>query len=377
MCSKSEHRRFEPSVRRTVGDKCASRNELGPAGTSWSGSRRGLPLTLIHFVRRILLTGFPRALGRDSSPRRECPVHRRRWPETCEPSGGRDAQHTRPISQCPTQAGRSKFGVLQGNMTTHATVIGDLDDRTLLDAATRLATDERRAIAGLLRVLMEIDRRRLYLGEGCASMFSYCTQVLHLAEGAAYNRIEAAWAARSYPVILELFEQSAITLTAVRLLAPHLTMDNHAAVLASATHKSKRQIEELVSSLRPQPDAPVVVRRLPASPVMPVASLVATTAVRAEHPVGVESRSVATMKCTGLPAIPPARIAAIAPARLPDSAHRLPRDARQVPARPGAAAPRGAVGRRGRDLRSGPRAPGRAARTSALCRDRATSDGES
>ena len=131
-------------------------------------------------------------------------------------------------------------------MTTNATVIGGLDDRTLLDAATRLATDERRATAALLRVLMEVDRRRLYLGEGCASMFSYCTQVLHLAEGAAYNRIEAARAARSYPVILELFEQSAITLTGVRLLAPHLTTDNHAAVLASATHKSKRQIEELV-----------------------------------------------------------------------------------------------------------------------------------
>ena len=99
-----------------------------------------------------------------------------------------------------------------------------LDDRSLLDAATHLATDERRATAALLRALMEIDRRRLYLGEGCASMFSYCTQVLHLAEGAAYNRIEAARAARNYPVILELFEQSAITLTAVRLLAPHLTL---------------------------------------------------------------------------------------------------------------------------------------------------------
>ena len=34
-------------------------------------------------------------------------------------------------------------------------------------------------------------------------MFSYCTGVLHLAEGAAYNRIEAARAARSYPMILE------------------------------------------------------------------------------------------------------------------------------------------------------------------------------
>ena len=108
-------------------------------------------------------------------------------------------------------------------MTTNANMFGSMADRSLLDAAKRLATDERRATASLLRALMEIDSRRLYLGEGCASMFSYCTRVLHLAEGAAYNRIEAARAARSYPVILEMFEESAITLTAVRLVAPHLT----------------------------------------------------------------------------------------------------------------------------------------------------------
>ena len=43
---------------------------------------------------------------------------------------------------------------------------------------------------------MELDARRLYLREGCSSLFTYCTQVLHLAEGSAYNRIEAARAAR-------------------------------------------------------------------------------------------------------------------------------------------------------------------------------------
>ena len=200
-------------------------------------------------------------------------------------------------------------------MTTNAPVIGALDDRSLLDAATHLATDERRATAALLRVLMEIDRRRLYLGEGCASMFSYCTQVLHLAEGAAYNRIEAARAARSYPVILELFEQSAITLTAVRLLAPHLTADNHVTVLASATYKSKRQIEELVSSLWPQPDVPVVVRRLPASPVIPAVSLIPGGSALPDSPAVPASPSVATTKCEDVPSVPPARIVPTAPER--------------------------------------------------------------
>ena len=148
-------------------------------------------------------------------------------------------------------------------MPTNDMSLSHLDDRPLLDAAKQLAADERHATAAFLRALMEIDSRRLYLGEGCASMFAYCTQVLHLSEGGAYNRIEAARAARTYPLILELFEQSSVTLTAIRLLSPHLTSENHRAILASARHKSKREVEALVVALKPKPDAPAIVRKLP------------------------------------------------------------------------------------------------------------------
>jgi hypothetical protein len=54
---------------------------------------------------------------------------------------------------------------------------------------------------------------------GCSSLFPYCTQVLHLSEHAAYLRIEAARAARKYPVLLERLDAGEITLTAVSLLA--------------------------------------------------------------------------------------------------------------------------------------------------------------
>ena len=78
-----------------------------------------------------------------------------------------------------------------------------LTNDQLLDEVRRLALRERVATADLLRCLIEVDTRRLYLREGCASLFTYCTQVLHLAEGAAYNRIEAARAARRFPLVLE------------------------------------------------------------------------------------------------------------------------------------------------------------------------------
>ena len=206
--------------------------------------------------------------------------------------------------------------MLQVSMATDANMFTSMEDRALLDAAKHLVIEEHLATAALLRALMEIDTRRLYLGEGCASMFSYCTQVLHLAEGAAYNRIEAARAARSYPLILELFEGGAITLTAVRLLAPHLTPENHVAVLKSATHRSKREIEALVCALRPRPDAPVVVRRLPtprAVLVQPTASVPnAPSATRANAtPPAVECRRA---RCP-VPEPSPASITPLAPER--------------------------------------------------------------
>ena len=49
---------------------------------------------------------------------------------------------------------------------------------------------ERQATAALIRCLIEVDARRLYLGEGYSSLFTFCTQSLHLSEHAALGRIE-------------------------------------------------------------------------------------------------------------------------------------------------------------------------------------------
>jgi len=128
-----------------------------------------------------------------------------------------------------------------------------------------LAARERRATAQLIAALVELDTRRLYLGEGCSSLFTYCTQILHLSEHAAYGRIEAARAVRRFPLILELLADGSVTLTVVGLLAPHLTPENYRDALAAARHKSKRDVAHLVAGLRPRPVVPSSVRKLPAA----------------------------------------------------------------------------------------------------------------
>ena len=146
-----------------------------------------------------------------------------------------------------------------------------LPDLELIVEVSRLAASERQATSRLVSALAEFDARRLYLGQGCSSMFTYCTRVLHLAEHAAYNRIEAARAARRFPEILTLLAAGRVHLSAVRLLAPHLTDANHQDILREAAHRSKREVEELVARLRPRPDAPSVIRRV-ATPMLPASA---------------------------------------------------------------------------------------------------------
>lgn len=146
--------------------------------------------------------------------------------------------------------------------TTHS-LPSVLSDRDLLAATVRAAGLERRATVDLITLLSEVDARRLYLAEGCSSLFTYCTQVLHLSEHAAYHRIEATRTAREFPVVLELLGQGALTLTTVTLLGPHLTCANHIALLEAARGKTKREVEHQVACLAPRPDATPVLRRIP------------------------------------------------------------------------------------------------------------------
>ena len=89
-------------------------------------------------------------------------------------------------------------------MSLPAAGLTRLTDSEILAATVRAAADERAATVYLIALLAELDTRRLYLGQGCSSLFTYCTRVLHLSEHAAYGRIEAARCTRRIPAILDL-----------------------------------------------------------------------------------------------------------------------------------------------------------------------------
>jgi len=176
-----------------------------------------------------------------------------------------------------------------------------LTDTELLAQVKHLARCERESTVRLVAHLAEFDARKLYLGEGCASLFSYCVEVLHFSEHAAYGRIQAARAARKFPVVLEQLATGSLNLTTLGLLAPHLTPANHAELLAAADHKSKRQVELLVAALRPQPDVAAMIRRVPEARVVPLAA-----APAAATPVSLDESEPEVPAPAGVPA--PARL---------------------------------------------------------------------
>src|SRR5258705_573382 len=147
-----------------------------------------------------------------------------------------------------------------------------LSDHDLLARIGVLASKEREASVELVAHLAALDARpSLYAAQGYGSLFGYCTDVLRLSEDATCNRISAARACRRFPVILDLLASGAVSLTSVRMLRPHLTPENHEAVLARASGGSRGEIEALVAELAPRPDVPTSIRKLPEPATRPVA----------------------------------------------------------------------------------------------------------
>jgi hypothetical protein len=112
--------------------------------------------------------------------------------------------------------------------------------------------------------IAEVDSRKLYLPKAYPSMFAYCVEELHLSEDSAYKRIQAARAAVRFPAIFDAVAEGRLHLSAVCMLAPHLTEENASGLLTAATHRSKSQIERLVAERFPKPDLPAIARAIPA-----------------------------------------------------------------------------------------------------------------
>jgi len=154
--------------------------------------------------------------------------------------------------------------------STPLELIAGLTDEELRERVSQLAKRETRSVAALVAHLSEFDARRLHRAHACASIFTYCVQVLHLSEGSAFRRIAAARAVRSFPILLDCLVDGSLHLEAVVLLSPHLTAENNLRLIDTARGRSKREVEKLVATIRPLPSVADMIRKLPVARLVAV-----------------------------------------------------------------------------------------------------------
>jgi hypothetical protein len=144
----------------------------------------------------------------------------------------------------------------------NAESLSTMSDAELVARLAALVREERWLSAAVLLHLAEVEARGLHLGAACPSMYGYCTRVLGMSEDEAYKRIRAARALRKYPVVAAAVADGRLHLSAVVLLAPHLTDENAEELVAEASGKSKAEIEILLARRAPRPDAPARLERV-------------------------------------------------------------------------------------------------------------------
>jgi hypothetical protein len=129
--------------------------------------------------------------------------------------------------------------------------LSGLSDRELLSRVKDLVSRERAVTLEILVHLIEVERRRLHLGLGYASMFDYCTQHLGYSSSSAARRIHTARCVRDYPEIYGLLEKNEVSLSTVSLVASSLTRENRDDILRRIRNKSQKDVEAIMADYRP------------------------------------------------------------------------------------------------------------------------------
>src|SRR6187401_2187744 len=146
-----------------------------------------------------------------------------------------------------------------------------LSDQELLARMPTLVRAERMASAEVIAYLMEIDRRRIYIGEACFLLFAYCRERLGYSEDGALKRMRVACLALVVPAALDEQRSGRIHLTGLFVLSRYVTPENADELLGEACGKSRSELQHLLARLFPRPDV--------AERIAPIAGLGAGGAV--------------------------------------------------------------------------------------------------
>jgi hypothetical protein len=143
------------------------------------------------------------------------------------------------------------------------TSLDQLSDTELVAHAHRAYRRSRACNAELVRVLMAVHERRLHLKKSHPSLFEFCVKRLGMSNASAHRFSVAARLASQFPDLVGRIERGEIHLSTLVQMRHYLTADNANELLELAQGRTRYQVEELLASVAPRPDAPSRMRKLP------------------------------------------------------------------------------------------------------------------
>jgi hypothetical protein len=117
--------------------------------------------------------------------------------------------------------------------------MNSLTDQALIEKMRELVKEERRVTTLVLRLLREVERRRLFSELGYPSLFEYAVRDLKYSEASAQRRISAMRLMREIPEIEERIETGALSLSVVAQAAKHFQHEG-------TPHQERREILQLL-----------------------------------------------------------------------------------------------------------------------------------
>lgn len=138
-----------------------------------------------------------------------------------------------------------------------------LSDAELLALMHRVYRRSRQCNAHLIRILIAVEKRRLHLQTAHPSLFEFCVGRLGMSNSTAQRFCVATRLAAKFPDLIGRVERGEIHLTTLVQMRHHLTAQNAHDLLELARGRTRYQVEELLASVAPRPDAPSRMRKLP------------------------------------------------------------------------------------------------------------------
>jgi 5-methylcytosine-specific restriction endonuclease McrA len=126
-----------------------------------------------------------------------------------------------------------------------------LSDSQIIKRLDSLVEKERETTLEVLRHIIEIDRRRLYIGRGYASLFEYCTHHLGYSESAASRRIKSARCIRDFPEVYGMLSKNEVNLSTLHKLSGIVNEENKSDLLKEVRFRSAREVDVIIARFRP------------------------------------------------------------------------------------------------------------------------------